>query len=478
MEKTSTRNPVGRRQFLKLAAAGLALDALPARAQAPAAKNVIVVGAGIAGLSCAYELVKGGHDVTVLEASNRTGGHVLTLREPFADGLYADAGAENFTKPGYDIVWAYAKELGLTVLPYGNRERVLRWSGGELQSGEASRDPAKWAEDGFNQREIDFMKQHGRAPLQKLYFTPYMDAFRDEYEPFGVGLDHLDNLSVTQLLEKDGASPAAIRRLGSRSSALHVIWKESILRRRGHPDQIVDTFRIQGGNQLLTTALEDKLGARVRKNSPVTAIRHGDSGVTVTYLNGGSEAAMDCEYLVCCTSAILLREISAAPAWPELKRFAIFEMPYTISARPIFQSKTKFWKTDGLSGNLNFGEPAIRRMWAMAQEVETERGILIGTGEAGASKQQALSVFRKLYPGKSEDIDLAMVHDWSRERWSSPCETQTYRPGYLRKIWPAVIEPVGRVHFAGAYCDNQSWGLEAATRSAHRVAKAIHALAG
>jgi monoamine oxidase len=223
MEKTSTSNPVGRRQFLKLATAGLALEALPAPAQAQAAKKVIVIGAGIAGLSCAYELMKSGHDVTVLEASDRTGGHVLTLREPFAEGLYADAGAENFTKPGYDILWAYTKELGLTVLPYGNRERVLQWSRGELQTGERAKDPAQWAEDGFNQREIANMNQHGRSALQHLYFTPYMDSFRDEYEPFGVGLDHLDNLTVTQVLEKDGASPAAVRRLGSRNSALHVI---------------------------------------------------------------------------------------------------------------------------------------------------------------------------------------------------------------------------------------------------------------
>ena len=321
------------------------------------------------------------------------------------------------------------------------------------------------------------MKQHGRAALEDLYFVPYMDSFRDEYEPFGVGLDDLDNLTLTQLLEKDGASPAAVGRLGSRNSALHVIWKESILRRRGHPHQVVDTFRIQGGNQLLTDALAKKLGTRVRKNSPVTAIRHGDSGATVTYLDSGNQATMDCDYLVCCTSAILLREISVEPAWPELKRFAIFEMPYTISARAIFQSKTRFWKTDGLSGNLNFGEPAIHRMWAMAQEVKTERGILIGTGEATTTKEQALAVFRRLYPGKSEDIDFAMVHDWSQDRWSTPCEAQNYRPGYLRKIWPAVIEPVGRVHFAGAYCDNQSWGVEAATRSAHRVANAINAVA-
>ena len=66
-------------------------------------KKVIIAGAGIGGLCCAYELMKRGHEVTVLEASGRTGGHVLTLRDHLAEGFYVDAGAEHFTKPGYDL---------------------------------------------------------------------------------------------------------------------------------------------------------------------------------------------------------------------------------------------------------------------------------------------------------------------------------------------------------------------------------------
>src|SRR6059058_4571539 len=62
-------------------------------------KRVIVVGGGIGGLCCAYELMERGHDVTLLEASRRTGGHVKTIREPLPDGLYADVGAEHFTNP-------------------------------------------------------------------------------------------------------------------------------------------------------------------------------------------------------------------------------------------------------------------------------------------------------------------------------------------------------------------------------------------
>ncbi|HEY6547573.1 MAG TPA: FAD-dependent oxidoreductase, partial [Vicinamibacteria bacterium] len=53
-------------------------------------KRIVVAGGGIGGLACAYELVRRGHDVTVLEAAGRTGGHVRTVRDPLADGLYVD----------------------------------------------------------------------------------------------------------------------------------------------------------------------------------------------------------------------------------------------------------------------------------------------------------------------------------------------------------------------------------------------------
>ncbi|MDB5135328.1 MAG: FAD-dependent oxidoreductase, partial [Mucilaginibacter sp.] len=68
----------------------------------PTGKKVIVAGAGITGLCCAYELMKSGNDVVVLEASGRYGGHVFTGRDGLSDGLYADFGADHITKPGYE----------------------------------------------------------------------------------------------------------------------------------------------------------------------------------------------------------------------------------------------------------------------------------------------------------------------------------------------------------------------------------------
>src|SRR6201991_3067614 len=74
-------------------------------------KKVILAGAGITGLCCAYELMKAGHDVTVLEASGRYGGHVFTGRDGLSDGLYADFGADHITKPGYEHFFDYVNEF-------------------------------------------------------------------------------------------------------------------------------------------------------------------------------------------------------------------------------------------------------------------------------------------------------------------------------------------------------------------------------
>ena len=129
-------NDVPRRDVLKLAAAAAVSGIARAAGGGPPqrAKNVIVAGGGIAGLCCAYELTKRGHQVTVLEAAGRTGGHVWTVRDGLADGLYVDAGAEHITKPGYERYWQYVKEFNLQVVAYPRREKMLRWIHGKFFS--------------------------------------------------------------------------------------------------------------------------------------------------------------------------------------------------------------------------------------------------------------------------------------------------------------------------------------------------------
>ncbi|HKQ77719.1 MAG TPA: FAD-dependent oxidoreductase [Blastocatellia bacterium] len=130
-----------RREFISrgaLAATALSAFLNDSRAEAPGPpQRVIVVGAGLAGLSAAYELTRAGHEVRVLEAQSRTGGRVLTLRDKFPDGLYAEAGATRIHK-GMDLTIKYAKLFNLRLTGFyptddrfirlrGGRREVVRW---------------------------------------------------------------------------------------------------------------------------------------------------------------------------------------------------------------------------------------------------------------------------------------------------------------------------------------------------------------
>jgi len=286
-------------------------------------------------------------------------------------------------------------------------------------------------------------------------------------------LDSLDAMTLSDLLRKDGASAAAIRFFGGSGSALHAVWHHAILKRRGVPLFPTGIYRLKGGNHHLPEAFARRLGQRVLTGRPVTGIEHGAERVTVRYRESGKESSMDADYLVCGMSAVMLRQIPVKPAWPEAKRWAIQNVPYYTATRPVFLSRTKFWKEDGTTASINFGEPVLQHTWSQAEDVETPRGLIAGTAQGGVTGEAAVAMFRKRYTGKSENIEHAAAIDWSRDPWAMACETTNYRPGELRRFWPHLIEPEGRVYFAGAYCDNLNWGQEAATRSANRVAAAI-----
>lgn len=469
MPTSSRPSAMTRRDALKLASAAL----IPTPQRAGAAKRVIVAGAGIGGLSCAWELHRRGHEVLVLEASNRTGGHVFTFRTGLDDGLYVDAGAEQFTQPGYERYWGYVKEFGLAYRYYPRREQMLRWINGRLHTEEMLADAKVLEALGLNRREVAYLQKNPFWDLASLYYKPYLDSFTDEYKPFDAGLNHLDGLTTNALFTKDGASPAALSFIGGDGSALQSVWHAAILKLRGVPLWPPKVFRLVGGNQTLTDTFAQKLGDRVRLNCPVTRIEHGKTGVRVTCRANGRTTRHEADHLVSAMSAVMLRALPVSPAWPPARAFALNNVPYYFDTRVVFQTRSRFWTRDGISPNMEVNDRALAHVWSTCDEVETARGLIVGTASGAGTADAAAAAYRKHYPGPSVDIEKADAIAWATNPWASACETTAYRPGHLSKLWPALIEPEGRIHFVGAYADNLNWGMEAATRSANRVADAI-----
>jgi monoamine oxidase len=489
-----------RRKFIKdtlIASAGVAfvprlLKAKTSRPEGilPAAngKSVVVAGAGITGLCCAYELMNAGHEVTVLEASGRYGGHVFTGRDGLSDGLYADYGADHITKPGYERFFEYADEFDLKAIPYPNAEGsaaaydpdAMKMMGGKFYTAAMLKDPAVLAGFGFNDREVKHIVQNGMYALDLLFIKPYLAKFTDVYQPFGVGYDDLDNVAIADIYKKEGASAAALKSLGGRNAnALYHLWRAAIMDFRGIPASEGDTYHLKDGNEQLPMAFAKRLGSRIKLNNPITAIKRDANSITVTYRPYGTDAEkeMTADVVVNCITLPVFRNISVSPPLSPEKQYVVDNLTYSSHPFYVFEAATKFWLDDGIKSiNMEFEHPDISSIWLETNHVDSTRVILKAYGPGGLSPQRVLAAFREVYPGKHDTIEQALTKDWTVDKFAPACEMEPFAIGEMKKFWPQIMQPDGRIYFAGTYADNMSRGMESCLRSAQRVAKEIGAL--
>ena len=487
-----------RRTFLRtlLAGAGASMidsSMMTADAEAkvviPAAlsksRKVVIGGAGISGLCCGYELMKAGFDVTVLEASGRYGGHVYTGSDGLSDGLYADFGADHITKPGYERLFEYAEEFNIPVVPYPNAEgswlpynnNNLRMIGGKFYTNQMLTAPETLTELGFNSREIQFLSKRPWYELQGLYLQDYVDKFKDPYQPFGIGFDELDKISIAEIYKKQGASPAALRHLGgAHTSALYCIWRLAVMKSRNIPPSEGEIVRLKGGNEQLPVAFAKRLGARVKLAHPITAIQQSEKSVTVSYRGYGydEDKTLEADFFVNCITLTVSRNIPITPPLSLAKQYVVDNLTYSSHPFYVFEASSKFWLDDGLKSiNMKFEHPDISSIWEMPSEVETTRVVLKAYGPGGLSPQRVLAAFRKVYPGKRDTIVQALTRDWTQDKLAPSCEMEPFPIGEMHKFWPEILRPEGRIYFAGTYADLLSRGMESCIRSAQRVAQEI-----
>jgi monoamine oxidase len=486
---------MNRREFLgraALAAAGLPACASPSARNAHyppleptlARKKVVVVGAGLAGLSAGYELAEAGHDVTIVEARARPGGRVLTIREPFVAGLHAEAGAL-FVPNNHDLTLRYVKRFELSLDPalplfatqlfYVRGRRIVANADASIE----------WP---FALTSEE--RRLGRPGMWQEYVTAGVDGLgsvKTSSWSSDPRLEALDRMSGADFLRSRGASAEAVAllRVGQLDligdgidsySALQMLHRLA-LQRSGSV-----RFAIRGGTDRLPQAFATRLGARIRYESPVVRIEPGERSVGIVVGRDGHHERLTADRVVCTVPFSVLKQIEVSPAFSSQKTRAIAEVPYTSIVRIYLQFKRKAWRADNLYVTAATDLP-IKWVFEHTVNQQGPRGILEAQ-VAGAEARQvsqmaesdrilfALSQLNEIFPGVREDFELGTSKSWDDDPWARGAFAYC-RPGQMLSLLPQIGRPEGRVHFAGDHTSLWSGWMQGALESGLRAAREI-----
>lgn len=477
-------NRLDRRSLLKGSAAASALglthsfDGAVARASSRgAAKRIVVLGAGLAGLGAAYNLMRHGYDVIVLEAQDRPGGRVQTVREGFRRGGHAELGAIRIFE-SHEYTLRYVRQFGLDLTPYDTGAHAFHLQGGRFLP---PRPGEPWPLSGFAPGE-----QPDPAARIGDYLNSGFAKLGDVFDPGWPG-------AFPSALELDATTFAGHLR-SQRASAT---WREWFFAQEGRIARVnaaagfasesltTGTFlgSIRGGNDRLPYAFAAALGDRVRYRSEVVRIAQNHTGVTVGYRDRGGLHQIRADRCVCALPFAPLRRVNIATPFSAGKMAAIHRLRYLAAARCYFQTRSRFWEHDPLGplGGLNLvgTDTMAGRVWnTTSQQTDLRLGMIhaymldteaLEFARHGHARVAALGkLFRQLLPGIRGQIVGVAHKAWHEDRWAGGVAGWT-QPGELRWMFPAMRQVEGRVHFAGEHTSLWMAWMNGALESAERV---------
>ncbi|MEM8642974.1 MAG: FAD-dependent oxidoreductase [Cyanobacteria bacterium P01_G01_bin.54] len=481
------RRPLSRRSLLKyslfsaataLSTAALAKSAKPTKAVAP--KKIVVIGAGLAGLAAAHQLTQAGHSVKVLEARPRPGGRVHTLREPFTNGLYAEAGAF-WIADNHDLTLKYVNLFELPLVPNTVRNVFANYygRGQHLQLADLAKLPYQLYPQ---EADLDF------SELFINYFGPALQVVGDTdlTGPIAPALASYDRLTVTDYLRQQGASSEAIAllRLGYLDVWGNGIDTYSVLQLLR--DLALNTaptyYQIQGGNDRLPQAMAASLSDQIIYQTAVTQIVQDDQGVRVTFLEQDSPQTFLGDYVICTVPFSVIKRIQVSPGLSAEKQQAIDNLDYTSVTRVLMQTRRKFWQDQGKSGYTATDLPVGLVGDATFSQAGTS-GILesLMTGDRArqasaiaASKRTdfVMPYLEAIYPDVQPQVVTSTSISWDEQEWSKGGYVW-FQPEQMSQLLSHVARPEGRIHFAGEHTSAWNGWMQGALQSGERAALEI-----
>jgi monoamine oxidase len=437
--------------------------------------RVIVVGAGLAGLTAAVDLAAAGAEVTVLEARDRVGGRMHGI--PMSTSVVADGGAAYLGVRHTELL-ALLGECGLG-LASTEMEGDSTFLVSDQRTTTASRVPpldAVALGDLFDRLEELVGQVQPDAPWE----SPHAE--------------HLDQLTAAQWLVDEVKNPDArtffplfIGEMMAADPASISVLHMAFYLRSGGGIRYLNAFeggaqqwRIDGGAHLLCEALADRLGERVRLRHPVCSIDQNVDEVVVRCVSSidGIRSEYRADHVVVAIPPLLAQRIEFTPALSAPRATPATGRGCAVKVHLGYPAP--IWREQGLSGwSVSTHGPLLSTVDDSPSDGSA--GILTGfvTG-AAASAFSALSLAEqrdavmahtgRLFPQLPPPTQCA-VTDWLAEEYSRGCYAALFGPGDWLRLGPTLTEPHGRVHWAGTETSLEFFGLmEGAIRSGRRVA--------
>jgi len=449
--------------------------------------RVIVVGAGMAGLVAASELRRAGHDPVLLEGQQRVGGRILTLREPFAPGLWAEAGAMRIPR-SHRLTMALIDRYRLPTHPFtmDNPEAYCVFCGVRARRRDLATDPyALGFEVADAEREIAI------GDLWATALTPFAQRIKVEGD---VAWDRIaaeyDQYAVREFLEAQAWSEGAIEMFGllfNQEALMNSSFLELLREELG--DYYTNLVYLDGGTDLLPRAFLPELGDRIRFGAKMVALEQSDTDVTVHYRTGAGRFSVTGDYAILTVPFPVLRHVEIAPAFSRPKQRAIRQLHYDASAKVFLQFRRRFWEDDdGIVGGGTVTDLAVRNVYYPDHGRDTGRGVVLASYTWGEDAQrwgslseseritQALEDVARIHPQAPEEFEVGTSKMWHDDEFAGGAFA-LFDPGQQTLLFDAIVAPEGRVHFAGEHASLAHAWIQGAIESGLRAAREVHAAA-